>query len=472
MIVPKIRRCPIDQASPGMSFAIAIRWCFCALPVAYTAMIRRPRASTPTGAHALAQSDLRRSADLPRLVHRRCRAAPRRRAGADRPQRAGGRRRAGRRPRARSPRGAGRHRHPGRAASPSPGAGSIPAPAHRWRLRLRQHGLTAVAAVPVPPGAMRVAAAADVPWIIGAQLAFRAEAGMSERPSDVAAVVPGRVEGGEIRVWEDGDVVAYAGYFAVATANARIAPVYTAPDARGRGYATALVAALARELLARGHRALFLTADAANPTANALYAGSASRSCPSRSTSISSPAPTRRRTDPRSRCRLPDSTLHWRSDPRRSDGTCRCPTRWRTTRFVCCGSPRGSRWCCSTARGGEWATLEHIDRRGATVRIERFDSVERGVGAVDHAAASGHRQRHDGLRGAQGDGAWRDRGAAGADGAQCAASRRRAGRAAAAALGSRWRSPVLRAMRTQSRARGYGGGAALARSSPAARAAD
>ncbi|MBK7081750.1 MAG: hypothetical protein IPH55_13660 [Betaproteobacteria bacterium] len=81
--------------------------------------------------------------------------------------------------------------------------------AHRWRMRLRQHGLTSVAAVPVPPGAMRVAAAADVPWIIGAQLAFRAEAGMSERPSEVAAVVPGRVAGGEIRVWEDGDVVAY-----------------------------------------------------------------------------------------------------------------------------------------------------------------------------------------------------------------------------------------------------------------------
>lgn len=144
--------------------------------------------------------------------------------------------------------------------------------AHRWRMRLRQHGLTSVAAVPVPPGAMRVAAAADVPWIIGAQLAFRAEAGMSERPSEVAAVVPGRVAGGEIRVWEDGDVVAYAGCIAVDAAAARIAPVYTAPDARGRGYAAALVAALARELLACGHRALFLTADAANPTANSLYA--------------------------------------------------------------------------------------------------------------------------------------------------------------------------------------------------------
>ena len=56
------------------------------------------------------------------------------------------------------------------------------------------------------------------------------------------------------------------GYFA------RVAPVYTVPDRRGRGYATALVAALSRELLARGKRRLFLTTDAANPTSNAIYA--------------------------------------------------------------------------------------------------------------------------------------------------------------------------------------------------------
>jgi predicted GNAT family acetyltransferase len=44
------------------------------------------------------------------------------------------------------------------------------------------------------------------------------------------------------------------------------------PGARGRGYATALVADLARELLARGKRKLFLTTDIANPTSNAIYA--------------------------------------------------------------------------------------------------------------------------------------------------------------------------------------------------------
>jgi len=53
---------------------------------------------------------------------------------------------------------------------------------------------------------------------------------------------------------------------------AAVAPVYTLPEHRGSGHATALVAALSRELLARGKRKLFLTTDAANPTSNAIYA--------------------------------------------------------------------------------------------------------------------------------------------------------------------------------------------------------
>jgi GNAT superfamily N-acetyltransferase len=46
---------------------------------------------------------------------------------------------------------------------------------------------------------------------------------------------------------------------------ARIAPVYTPPQARGRGYATALVADLSQALLDRGRQGLFLITDLANP---------------------------------------------------------------------------------------------------------------------------------------------------------------------------------------------------------------
>lgn len=54
--------------------------------------------------------------------------------------------------------------------------------------------------------------------------------------------------------------------------SARIGPVYTPPDRRGNGYATALVAHVATTLLAEGHERVVLYADVANPTSGALYA--------------------------------------------------------------------------------------------------------------------------------------------------------------------------------------------------------
>jgi predicted GNAT family acetyltransferase len=142
----------------------------------------------------------------------------------------------------------------------------------RLRARLRQHALTAVNRVAAAPGASRVAVAKDETWLIGRQIAFIAEAGVPDSPERIRTMLPKRVGRGEIRIWDDGGPVAYAGFTDAAPAFARIAPVYTLPERRGRGYATALVAELALELLARGKRSLYLTTDVANPVSNAIYA--------------------------------------------------------------------------------------------------------------------------------------------------------------------------------------------------------
>jgi predicted GNAT family acetyltransferase len=47
--------------------------------------------------------------------------------------------------------------------------------------------------------------------------------------------------------------------------------VYTPPELRRRGYASALVAALSRRLLDEGRRFCFLYTDLANPTSNHIY---------------------------------------------------------------------------------------------------------------------------------------------------------------------------------------------------------
>ncbi len=154
--------------------------------------------------------------------------------------------------------------------------------ARRWRERtgaepvlrvhLRQHVLTEVADVPPAPGAARLAGEADLSWLVDAQAAFLAEVGMPGTPERFHTWLPRRIARGEFRVWEDGGPVAFAGFNGAAPELARIAPVYTFPEHRSRGYATTLTAALARELLESGKRSVFLTTDVTNPTSNAIYA--------------------------------------------------------------------------------------------------------------------------------------------------------------------------------------------------------
>jgi len=144
--------------------------------------------------------------------------------------------------------------------------------AHRLRVRMRQHVLTAVNEVPQAPGVPRVATESDAEWLFASQVAFIAEVGVPDGPERMRDIVAKGVARGAFRIWDDDGRVAYAGFNDAAPEFARIAPVYTLPDRRGRGYATALVAELARELLARGKRKLFLTTDIANPTSNAVYA--------------------------------------------------------------------------------------------------------------------------------------------------------------------------------------------------------
>jgi uncharacterized protein len=71
--------------------------------------------------------------------------------------------------------------------------------------------------------------------------------------------------------WEDGAVVSMAGYTGRTPNGIRIGPVYTPPELRGRGYGTAVTAALTERLLAEGRAFCFLFTDLANPTSNAIY---------------------------------------------------------------------------------------------------------------------------------------------------------------------------------------------------------
>ena len=80
-----------------------------------------------------------------------------------------------------------------------------------------------------------------------------------------------------IMLWEDdGEPVCFAGWGGPTPNGIRVGPVYTPPELRGRGYATALTAELSQRLLdgrlfEGGRSFCFLYTDLANPTSNAIY---------------------------------------------------------------------------------------------------------------------------------------------------------------------------------------------------------
>ncbi|MGH3489798.1 MAG: GNAT family N-acetyltransferase, partial [Actinopolymorphaceae bacterium] len=135
-----------------------------------------------------------------------------------------------------------------------------------------------------PAGSMRPATEGDIDLIAAWGEAFHleAEAGPG-RPAvgplseEERALERRRAElrVGERRayLWEDdGEPVSYVGATNPAGGIIRVAPVYTPPDKRGRGYASALVAGVSQGLLDAGATACSLYTDLANPTSNKIYA--------------------------------------------------------------------------------------------------------------------------------------------------------------------------------------------------------
>jgi predicted GNAT family acetyltransferase len=123
------------------------------------------------------------------------------------------------------------------------------------------------------PGRMRDAGAADRPVVIGWWQAFAEEAlGETATEGSVAREIDHRFDAGAagIALWDDRKPVSFAAYGNPTPNGIRIGPVYTPPEHRGRGYASALVAELSERLLAK-RRFCFLFTDLANPTSNRIY---------------------------------------------------------------------------------------------------------------------------------------------------------------------------------------------------------
>ena len=146
------------------------------------------------------------------------------------------------------------------------------------RVNMRQgvYALDQVELVPSVSGSARVATQHDRDLALRWWIAFgdevlheggpgreRAEASLDHKLSDPAS---------GILLWEDGgEPVSLAGWGGPTPNGIRIGPVYTPPELRGRGYATAVTAELSQRQLDGGRSFCFLYTDLANPTSNAIY---------------------------------------------------------------------------------------------------------------------------------------------------------------------------------------------------------
>lgn len=131
---------------------------------------------------------------------------------------------------------------------------------------------------PRPPGRLRAARDDDLDLAVAWFTAFAAEAA---EQAGRARPHPGPEDGDALRqlvaarriwLWEDaeGRVVHLTAARPATFGVARVGPVYTPGEARGRGYAGAAVFAVSRLLLDEGARVCLFT-DLANPVSNALY---------------------------------------------------------------------------------------------------------------------------------------------------------------------------------------------------------
>lgn len=140
------------------------------------------------------------------------------------------------------------------------------------RIPQRIHILTSPPHYPGAKGSARAVTTADARLLFEWLVAFRNEAVPHDPPIEQAAVEK-YAGGGRFFFWmKDGQPVSLAAIARRLCNAASIAPVYTPPEQRGKGYAGSVTAAVGERIFAEGKAAACLYTDLRNPISNRCYA--------------------------------------------------------------------------------------------------------------------------------------------------------------------------------------------------------
>ena len=143
--------------------------------------------------------------------------------------------------------------------------------AHRPAMSERAYELRLVIPPAPVPGALRPATEADLPLAADWAYRFMQDAGLPSTAAEAREIAELRIADRDLFLWDDGGPVSMVAKTRRTTHSISISLVYTPRELRGRGYASACVAALSQQLLDAGWGFCTLFTDLANPTSNDIY---------------------------------------------------------------------------------------------------------------------------------------------------------------------------------------------------------
>ena len=141
----------------------------------------------------------------------------------------------------------------------------------RKGMRLRIHELRQVEHPTYPSGKSRQAVAEDLELVQRWACGFQQDCLPGEQQEPIMRAAEENVKNGNLFLWVDDVPRSMAVRTRPTPHGEAIAFVYTPPEHRRRGYATAVVARLSQRLLDEGRKFCTLYTDLSNPTSNSIY---------------------------------------------------------------------------------------------------------------------------------------------------------------------------------------------------------
>jgi predicted GNAT family acetyltransferase len=123
-----------------------------------------------------------------------------------------------------------------------------------------------------PGGSLRPASEADSDLVAAWALGFLRDARLHDPPDQTVSSARQKIADRQLYIWQvDGVPVSMVAETRPGVRGTSVSLVYTPPEHRRHGYATACVAAFSQHLLEVGHAFCTLFTDLANPTSNSIY---------------------------------------------------------------------------------------------------------------------------------------------------------------------------------------------------------